>query len=239
MQRVYKATKDTLTAPLSFIKKKCNNENDPTNGTYITDRKSIDQHIIEWWQHIRDGNIKDGEKHNWVHNFYQKYARHIFHAAEEYQLGDVDPHKLQQECLKANHSAPSLDGWHSAEFSLLPLPAFVVLAEFLNRVETEGKWPDSQAIAKAVFLHKDDPSEAGPLDLRPLLILPTLYRRWASMRLGELHSWIETWQLDEIFAGVPGQSAEELWANLEYFLKEVRLAHKHSLVCLRNHLSPP
>ena len=62
---------------------------------------------------------------------------------------------------------------------------------------------------KLPSLHKDDPAYAGPLDLRPLLILPTMYRRWASLRLKNCTPWVQQWQMEHMFAGVLGYSAED------------------------------
>ena len=114
-----------------------------------------------------------------------------------------------QACTTANKTVASLDNWSTAEFALLPRAAFVLLTNFLNRVEREGKWPKQLTIAKAAFLHKDDPANAGPLDARTLLILPTVYRRWASHRLQCIDSWVTKWQMPEMYAGVPGLSAED------------------------------
>ena len=38
-----------------------------------------------------------------------------------------------------------------------------------------------------------------------LLILPTLYRRWASARLHELYPWVEGWADQSMYAGIPGR----------------------------------
>ena len=94
---------------------------------------------------------------------------------------------------------------------MLPLSAFQLLADFLNRIEKEGRWPTNLAIAKAAFLHKDDPVNAGPLDLRILLMVPSLNRRWASARLLAIDRWIKSWATSDMFAGLPGQGAQDAW----------------------------
>ena len=42
-------------------------------------------------------------------------------------------------------------------------------------------------------------------------MLPNLYRRWASARLGQLGPWIQGWQLRSMFAGGPGAGADDAW----------------------------
>ena len=54
-------------------------------------------------------------------------------------------------------------------------------------------------------------SPIDPLDYRPLLLLPVLYRRWASMRLWQLRHWIRQWELPEMYAGVRYRGAAEAW----------------------------
>lgn len=91
----------------------------------------------------------------------------------------------------SNPTAPSLNDWSTAEFQLLQTLVFELFAMLLNRVEHEGKWPPNIPFATAVFLYEEDPENAGPLDLRTLLILLTTYRRWASTRLRHLEPRIE------------------------------------------------
>ena len=210
MKKAYQATKVTLTAPLTFLKRKCIDKAVCPNELFITDRREMDKHIIDQWHELRQGNVTGGDLgvQKWIQNFLNKYGRFVFYG-EEHQLNDITPERLREECKRANDSAPSLDDWHTAEFALLPLAGFRMLAELMNRIEKEGVWPSDLAIARAVFLHKDDPSEAGPLDLRPLLILPTFYRRWASMRLKDCEGWVQTWQVIESFSEAPGLSAED------------------------------
>ena len=58
------------------------------------------------------------------------------------------------------------------------------------------------------MLYKTTPQQACPRDLRILLILSIVYRRWASYRLQSLTPWISGWALEEMFAGIPGKGAE-------------------------------
>jgi hypothetical protein len=64
------------------------------------------------------------------------------------------------------------------------------------------------------FLSKTEEPSTDPMEYRILLILSRLYRRWASIRLRDLHGWIQQWQLPEMYAGVPGGGAELAWWHL-------------------------
>ena len=48
-------------------------------------------------------------------------------------------------------------------------------------------------------------------DSRVLFILWTVYRKWAAVRLYRLAPWIEGRCHEDMFARVPGKSAEDAW----------------------------
>ena len=50
-----------------------------------------------------------------------------------------------------------------------------------------------------------------PLNYRILLIMPTIYRKWAMTKLKDLEGWIDSWKLNELFSGFGGVSAEDAW----------------------------
>ena len=56
---------------------------------------------------------------------------------------------------------------------------------------------------------KEEEEALEPLGFRCLLMLPSLYRLWAWTRLSRLEPWVEQWSMEEIFAGVGGQGAED------------------------------
>ena len=76
-------------------------------------------------------------------------------------------------------------------------------------IEAGASWPDSTTIARAAFMAKEEESDRDPLDYRVLLMLSTAYRTWAKIRLERLHPWVGTWALDEIYAGIEGQGAND------------------------------
>ena len=109
---------------------------------------------------MHKGNCADAAK--LVADYLLKYDAHLYKRAPVH-LPPICPYKLQQACIDAGCSAASLDAWANEEFALLPIIAFKLIANLLNRIEHEGQWPDELAYAKAVFLHKSDPAEAGPM----------------------------------------------------------------------------
>ena len=96
----------------------------------------------------------------------------------------------------------------------MPLVAAEWLAKLLNLVEKGAPWPSPTTWGKAFFLSKTEEPSTDPMEYRILLILSRLYRRWASLRLRDLHGWIQQWQMPEMYAGVPGGGAELAWWHL-------------------------
>ena len=44
-----------------------------------------------------------------------------------------------------------------------------------------------------------------------LSIANLVYRAWAKARLRQLRPWTKTWQLDDMYSGVPGRGAQDAW----------------------------
>ena len=91
---------------------------------------------------------------------------------------------------------------------LLPILFFALL---LFHVESGTPWPRDLCKGKAAYLVKDVNNAEDPLSYRVLLILPVLYRSWASARLEDLRPWIPEWELEGMFAGIEGVGAEDAW----------------------------
>ena len=53
--------------------------------------------------------------------------------------------------------------------------------------------------------------DAAPLGQRPLSVLPTAYRIWASVRMLQLEDWFRSWVLDSVFSAGGGRSSFEAW----------------------------
>ena len=65
--------------------------------------------------------------------------------------------------------------------------------------------------AKAAFLVKDPTKVEDPMSYRVLLILSSIYRRWATLRLRQMSRWVDGWALPEMYAGVQGRGAQDAW----------------------------
>ena len=205
---IRKALGDKATKPLQcLIRDKVGPDGQPI-GTYTTNPNEIDGITQRAWNKIYDGNCSDNG--GIVRSFLGKYHKDIFKRSE-YQLHSVNWESLKATCIHAKHTVAGMDGFTPSDLTLLSDDAFWWLAELLELVEGGQPWPEQLTHARAAFLAKDPDRPEDPLAYRVLLVLPALYRRWASMRLADLEPWIQEWQLDEMFAGVPGVGAEDAW----------------------------
>ena len=78
------------------------------------------------------------------------------------------------------------------------------LARILSKVEDVGVWPDGLLDAYIAMIPKTD-GDATPLGQRPLGVLPTVYRIWASARLCQLDGWFKSWVPDSVFSAGGGR----------------------------------
>ena len=81
------------------------------------------------------------------------------------------------------------------------------------QLRTDSVGPSLSKWGKAHILSKTDEPSLQPLEHRLLLVLQRIYRRWASMRLHHLASWVKEWQMEEMYAGVPASGADMAWAG--------------------------
>ena len=88
------------------------------------------------------------------------------------------------------HNAGGPYGWMPDELTLISRGAVERLAAMLNKIEDGADWPKGMTYARAAYLAKDAQNREDPLAYRVLLILPAIYRRWASARLAALEDWI-------------------------------------------------
>ena len=114
-------------------------------------------------------------------------------------------------CSRASNSAAGLDGWEPQDLKLLPIEAYARLTDMLNAIEEGAAWPTGVLSGRIFYLAKDPDQIEEPKAYRPILILPSLYRRWASYRLGSMDSWIGTWATSAMIAGIPQRGAEDAW----------------------------
>ena len=108
---------------------------------------------------------------------------------------------------------PGLDGWTVGELRLLPMELHGWIAALFEEVEALGRWPRELAEPEGLLLPKPG-GEGGPLDRRPIWLLPILYRLWAAGRARLFARWCLSWAGEEVRRGAE-ELAWELALELE------------------------
>ena len=73
-----------------------------------------------------------------------------------------------------------------------PLAVWACIAELFRAVEAAGRWPEALRGGVICLLPKAgvQASTVNPLEARPVVLLPLLYRLWAHRRGREIADWL-------------------------------------------------
>ena len=87
------------------------------------------------------------------------------------------------------------------------------LARFLRLVEAVGYWPEALTAGEVVLLPKDGGDAQDPLQRRPIILLPVIYRLWAWPRQSVIERWRASWDpaVRDAPKGADGQAWDLAW----------------------------
>ena len=175
---------------------------------YTTEPKKMDGMLRAAWAKIYAGNQDDNQ--GLVDNFMAKYGRLVY-VHEEIKVNAITEDRVYDTFMAAKASVAGLDSWEPAELKLMSRRTCRWIARLYNLIEDTGKWPRSSCVAKAAFVYEEGAPHGKVMSYRPLLIMSTLYRKWAAIRLISLTKWISMWAMGTMFAGIGSQGAEDAW----------------------------
>ncbi len=150
---------------------------------YITKPSEVDRAVQEVWAQIRKGNIDKADL--FIQKFLEKYGKHLFRDSE-FEIGDIDTEKFFRELTQMNHSVGGMDGFGPEDLTMVSQYSVKFIVDMLNAIELGANWPSDINKGRASFLAKDPTKLDDPNAYRPLMVLPIIYRRWASMIHSEL-----------------------------------------------------
>ena len=182
----------------------------------------VDEVAQRTWKTVYDGNYSDTNR--LITAVTRRYAHQIYTDAT-FQLEPISGPALKTACCNAKHSAAGVDAFSPEDFTYLSDATFAWLADLLNDIEAGAPWPKDLLVGKAAFLSKNLAKTEDALSYRVLLILPVLYRRWASTRLNDLRPWVRRWQLEGMFAGTESVGAEDAWFDTALHLELYRVTN--------------
>ena len=103
----------------------------------------------------------------------------------------ISPAQLMSlaKAAKAN-TAAGPDSWHVRELQALPIQAWQQFVTIIEKAEQVGRIPLDLTHSWTALIPPDQ-LPCAPLKMRPIAILPVLWRLWAKAYLEELHLWLQ------------------------------------------------
>ena len=93
-------------------------------------------------------------------------------------------------------------------------------ARILSKIQENGVWPEGLLDAHTAMIPKAD-GDATPLGQRPLSVLPSVYRIWASARMVHHQVWFRSWVPGSVFSAGGGRSSVDAWCTTALNVVEV------------------
>ena len=161
------------------------------------------------WKGIYEKH-KNGEPS--MHHFLQKYGENMRRSF--CNLPALTAEQLSQKMHKIRPSSPGMDS--IAPFELHLLAAWCpdicnMLAKLLNTIEQSGVWPSALPKGAVSFIPKTASENPSPKDYRPLTILSSIYRLWASTRHDQLcEHWLPHWKSTQAYGLKQSNAADAL-----------------------------
>ena len=96
-----------------------------------------------------------------VEKYIEAYSKYMYEEVEA-TMQELRGKDLMETMKDAKETAAGLDNWFPADYKLLPVEAFNILADMLNMIEEGQDWHKQMKVARAVFLAKDERRRHGP-----------------------------------------------------------------------------
>ena len=142
--------------------------------------------------------------------FFARYGQYL--VTYDVSLPNLDANRLKRIACGSGSKAAGLDSWNTDAFREWPDEVWDRLCHFLTLVEKFGVWPNNLLHVLVTLIPK--PHGSGPEDLRPITLASKIYRAWATVRARDLASWQSQWALPEIYGGVRGRRASDLYLRV-------------------------
>lgn len=126
--------------------------------------------------------------------------KHIYKAKKKFEWKEITMEEVKEACRGAVKKAAGLYGWRPEEFSVLLYEIYQPLADLMNVIVREKRWPKAQHTARSCFLSKDRSGTEGPLKCRKLNIANGL-QKICNCIVKTLKPWNADWDLAEMNAG--------------------------------------
>ena len=132
---------------------------------------------------IYKGNCSDRQA--LADKYIKDYDQYLFKMPEAV-VENIAGEDVKATCNEAKHTAVGMDQWAPADLKELSDSAYQHLADMMNTIEKCAPWFEALLSARAAFLAKDANGALNPLAYGVLLMLPSINRTCAKIRLEHL-----------------------------------------------------
>ena len=201
------------------------NSHDPKIKQEKSSARPSDMHVqLEkfWsslWQRDRKSNNPEDAEHEWDE------AISFITCLNDCPSCNYRPisHALWFASLKGVKvkSARGADGFSTKDFHLITNQLLDWLLRIIEHIENGAVWPQQWNMSKVTALGKGSKPKS-PLDIRPITILPKVYRLWSRLRSLEVLQHLKGIMPAEISATAGGVSADQIASYTACILEESR-----------------
>lgn len=146
------------------------------------------------------------------HEFLRFYGETL--RSHNINLPEIHPDAIWSTLRRIRPSAAGLDHFLPQEIKIITYwcPDMVThLAAIYNLIEATGQWPSCLTKGMVAFLPKTNDPNPQATDFRPLTILSSIYRLWASIRHDNLcEHWLPHWKSEQAFGLKQAHAADAL-----------------------------
>ena len=125
-------------------------------------------------------------------------------------------------------SARGADGFSTNDFKKIRYQLLDWLLEIIKQIEQNQPWPRQWSISKVTVLSKGSKPKS-PLDIRPITILPKVYRLWSRLRSLEVLEHLKSQMPAQVAATAGRVSADQIAAYSAYIIEQAE--HNDKSVC--------
>ena len=115
----------------------------------------------------------------------------FFPHLTEYPFEEISLEDVTSTLKKMGNTSCGSDGFRVAEIKALPPEILERIVILFNMIEQLGEWPEALTLGVISMIPKGEGLMAQ--DLRPITVMPALYRLWSAVRVSSVLRWQEGW----------------------------------------------
>ena len=144
--------------------------------------------------------------------------------AQVLTLEPISPEQWRDTIMsKSTHTACGLDGVSRQDLLSMPRDLVVLLIEVCEEAELTGIWP-YQAMQSVITAIEKTSTAARVHQYRPINVMSTVYRTWASIRTKQLLRYLATIAPTGLVGMIPGKTTADVWYTIQTRIEASRIS---------------